>query len=152
MREGSATIRIYGSVAWPTRLSPVLRHACRPQQDQPPGIQRQQHPNFHYATALRCTPMTTYLLNHIFHQSDKLSAAEQMRLARMLLDRIRTASFGSPALGKAPAAGPSPTAPGDATPAESPHANGTNPSGTRERQASPSLVSSSLQRSKLTSS
>jgi hypothetical protein len=46
--------------------------------------------------------MTTFLLNHIFHDCEKLSLAEQLRLARMLLDRIRDASVGPPAQGKAP--------------------------------------------------
>lgn len=36
--------------------------------------------------------MNTFLLNHIFHESERLNAAEQMKLARMLLDRIREAS------------------------------------------------------------
>jgi hypothetical protein len=36
--------------------------------------------------------MNTFLLNHLYHESERLSVAEQIKLTRMLLDRIREAS------------------------------------------------------------
>jgi hypothetical protein len=55
--------------------------------------------------------MTTFLINHLFHESERLSASEQLRLARMLIDRIRVAEAG-PASSNRPAANTTEVRPG----------------------------------------
>lgn len=37
--------------------------------------------------------MSTFLVNHLLHESERLSLTDQMKLARRLLDRIRQESM-----------------------------------------------------------